>query len=100
MKKLLSTMLMLGSSVFIGAATPAQASPVAAVTTPQIRIELGQRRRRYRRPPWARGERVGYTRTFTRVVRSGWRTFRETYEVRYLPNGRTQTRLISRVRVY
>jgi hypothetical protein len=37
--------------------------------------------------------------TQTRLVRVGRRTFRETYQITYLPNGRTQTRLISRVRV-
>jgi hypothetical protein len=37
--------------------------------------------------------------TQTRLVRYGRRIFRETYQIRYLPNGRTQTRLISRVRV-
>jgi hypothetical protein len=33
------------------------------------------------------------------VVRLGRRVFRETYQITYLPNGRTDTRLISRVRI-
>ena len=37
--------------------------------------------------------------TSTRLVRYGRRLYRETYVVRYLPNGRTTTRLISRTRV-
>jgi hypothetical protein len=37
--------------------------------------------------------------TRTRMVRQGRRLYRETYLVRYFPNGRTDTRLISRVRV-
>lgn len=37
--------------------------------------------------------------TQSRLVRVGRRVYRETYQVRYFPNGRTQTRLISRVRV-
>ena len=38
--------------------------------------------------------------TRTRVVRLGRRLYRETYVVRYLPNGRiVDTRLISRVRI-
>lgn len=97
MKKLLSTMLMLGSLVFVGGATAAHANPVAGLGKPQVRIELGQRR--HRRPYWARGERTGYGRTFTRVVRRGWRTYQETYRVRYLPGGGTQTVLVSRVRL-
>jgi len=96
MKKLMILVLLLTSFVFIGSTQTADAS--AAVGKPQIRIEVGQRRR-YRRPVWARGERVGYNRTFTRVVRRGWRSYQETYQVRYLPNGMTQTVLISRVRL-
>ena len=38
-------------------------------------------------------------RTYSRLVRRGRTVWRETYQVRYLPNGRTVTRLISRVRV-
>ncbi|HJQ32582.1 MAG TPA: hypothetical protein VJ866_10400 [Pyrinomonadaceae bacterium] len=37
--------------------------------------------------------------TQTRLVRRGRAVWRETYQTRYLPNGMTQTRLISRVRV-
>ena len=37
--------------------------------------------------------------TQARVVRVGRRLYRETYLVSYLPNGRTNTRLISRVRI-
>ena len=52
---------------------------------------------RRNRGAWGRN-RVRVT-TQTRLVRVGRRVYRETYQVRYLPNGRTQTRLISRVRV-
>ena len=52
---------------------------------------------------WGRNNRWGRRRVrvanTTRLVRVGRRVYRETYQVRYLPNGRTQTRLISRVRV-
>jgi hypothetical protein len=37
--------------------------------------------------------------TQTRLVRHGRQLWRETYQVRYLPNGATQARLVSRVRV-
>jgi hypothetical protein len=49
---------------------------------------------------WGRrnNNRVSVT-TQTRLVRYGRQLFRETYQVRYLPNGRTIARLISRVRV-
>ena len=98
MKKLLTVVLTVASFGFIGSFQSADAATGAALDKPQIRIEVGQRRR-YRRPVWARGERVGYGRTFTRVVRRGWRTYQETYRVRYLPNGMTQTVLVSRVRL-
>jgi hypothetical protein len=37
--------------------------------------------------------------TRTRIVRQGFRTFRETVRVTYLPNGRTRTQIINRVRI-
>ena len=52
---------------------------------------------RRNRGAWGRN-RVRVT-TQTRLVRVGRRVYRETYQIRYLPNGGTQTRLISRVRV-
>ena len=35
----------------------------------------------------------------SRIVRRGYAVYRETYQIRYLPNGRTLTRLVSRVRL-
>lgn len=43
--------------------------------------------------------RVVRTVTRTRRVRVGRQLYRETYQIRYLPNGRTNIRVISRVRV-
>ena len=37
--------------------------------------------------------------TQTRIVRQGFRTFRETIRITYLPNGRTRTQIINRVRI-
>ena len=37
--------------------------------------------------------------TQTRIVRQGYRTYRETIQIKYLPNGRTQIKVISRTRV-
>jgi hypothetical protein len=48
---------------------------------------------------WNRRNRRVRVMTQTRLVRVGRRVYRETYQVRYMPNGRTQTRLVSRVRV-
>lgn len=35
----------------------------------------------------------------TRIVRIGYRTYREVIQYRYLPNGRVQTRVLSRTRI-
>ena len=94
MKKLLVLTLTLASFGFLGLGTGAAEAKANTVTTPQVRIEFGQQRNRR----WRNNRRVRTVRQ-TRIVRHGWRTYRETYLVRYLPNGRTQTTLISRERI-
>src|SRR6185295_191633 len=97
MRKLLTSILLLASFGFVGLGTEAKAS-AAAVSTPQIRVQIGQRNRRWRNRDWRRNR---YARTYvqTRLVRRGYATYRETYRVRYFPNGETSTTLISRIRV-
>lgn len=98
MKKLLALIL---TSVSLLLAVPDVSSTVAnanAATSPQIRVQIG-RQRRYRDRDWRDRDRYGRTVTQTRYVRRGWNTYRETYVIRYLPNGMVQTNLISRVRV-
>ena len=99
MKKLLTLTLLLSSFAFVGSSKAANVTTGAAFNNPQLRIQIGQRRR-HRRDwdrdrDWAYGDRVGYGRTFTRDVEFGRHVYRETYQVR---NGRTI--LISRVRLY
>jgi len=99
MKKLLTLTLLLSSFVFAGSTKAANVTTGAAFNNPQVRIQIGQRRR-HRRDwdrdrDWAYGDRVGYGRTFTRDVEFGRHVYRETYQVR---NG--QTILISRIRLY
>ena len=64
---------------------------VAANAAPQW-----QRYRRYDRYDNRRRTRAVMR---SRVVRYGRRVYRETYVVRYYPNGRVDTRLISRTRI-
>ena len=97
MKNLLLLIGLLSSITFFGSSTANAGTP--AVGNPQLRIQIGQPRRRWRYRGYAEGSRVGYGRTFTRDVQRGWRIYRETYQVRYLPNGYQQTVLISRVRI-
>jgi hypothetical protein len=106
MKKLFTFALVLASFGFFGAGS---ATTVNAKTLhPQFRIQIGTQRQRRNRDwnrgrDWNSGERVGYgygrSVIQTRVVQRGWHTYRETYRVTYLPDGETQTTLISRVRV-
>jgi hypothetical protein len=103
MKKLLTLMLAaLFSLAGLGReAKASSANTSAVVTTPQIRIQVGQRHnRRWRNREYrGRGNAYGRVSTQTRLVRRGWATYRETYQIRYLPNGQTYTTLVSRVRV-
>ena len=96
MKRILALALALGS---IGVTASAAESNVtvaggASVSKAAVAPAAVQWRRNNR---WRRN-RMRVT-TQTRLVRVGRRVYRETYQVRYLPNGRTQTSLISRVRV-
>lgn len=95
MKKLLGFVLAFASIGVVGLASEAEAKEgsannvlIAAHASPQWQ------RDRY-------GRRINRRRAVTRsrVVRVGIRLYRETYVVRYLPNGRVHTQLISRVRI-
>jgi hypothetical protein len=66
------------------------ATPSAAASEVQV---YGQRRGRN----WNRGRVRIVTRT--RIVWRSGRQYRETYRITYLPNGRTRTQVISRVRL-
>lgn len=100
MKKLLAIALTLASFVVMGFGEQASAATnsvtnAATSAAPQWQNQDGRYRNRRNR---ANRSRVRTYQT-SRLVRYGRRTYRETYLVRALPNGRTQTTLISRVRV-
>jgi hypothetical protein len=98
MRKLLGVTLALASLGFGGLSSGAKASESSAnsatvlATGQNLQWERDRGGRRANR-------RVVRTRTQSRVVRIGRRLYRETYLVSYLPNGRTNTRLVSRVRI-
>ena len=99
MKKLLSFVLTLTSLGFVGSLAETKAN--AVTTNPQVRIQIGRRHRR----DWDDRYRYDRYRDFhtsieTRIEREGWRTYRDTYQVRVFPDGRVQRMLISRERVY
>jgi hypothetical protein len=94
MKKLFAITLMLLTLGFVGLGeTQAATSNEVSRTVNVVPQEW-----RYRQREWRNRGRVRTVRT-SRIVRYGFRTYRETYLVRYLPNGRTQTTLISRERI-
>ena len=96
MKKLLALALSLASLGFVASSAEAKTSKASVTTAVAIATNAAQ-------PQWRNRGRRNNRRirvtTQTRLVRLGRRVFRETYQIMYLPNGRTQTRLISRVRV-
>jgi hypothetical protein len=101
MKRVLGIALALSTLGFVPVAETKAAdvshqnSTVAASTAPQWgRDRYG---RRYDRRYDRRYRRRSVTQS--RLVRYGRRLYRETYVVTYWPNGRTDTRLISRTRV-
>ena len=89
MKRLLGLTLSLASICFVASPVEAKAAEPSAAPASAAA------------PQWRRGSynRRARVYTTTRLVRRGRRVYRETYQIRYLPNGRTVTRLISRVRV-
>ena len=87
MKKFITLSMLIATMMFT--AVFANAAP-ATKNEPQM--QRVQQNTRYNR----RGVRIV---TRTRIVRVGFRTYRETIQIKYLPNGRTQTKVLSRVRV-
>ncbi|MFL6255496.1 MAG: hypothetical protein ACJ74T_10830 [Pyrinomonadaceae bacterium] len=96
MKKFLALALTL-ASVGFAASTAEASNSLTVVNVSKAAPAAAQIWNRRDRRDWGRN-RVRVT-TQTRLVRRGRQVWRETYQVRYLPNGGAQTRLTSRVRV-
>ena len=93
MKKLLVLSAMFGAMIFAVPSVEAKTAAPSAAPDPQINSRYGQPRRgrwNNRRPR---------TVTTTRITRVGRNRYRETVRVTYLPNGRTRTQVIRRVRI-
>ena len=102
MKRVLGIALALVSMGFVVSAEAKTSNVSSAVTTvanaaPQYQWERDRYGRRYNRRYDRRYDRR--QRTFSRVVRYGRRLYRETYLVTYWPSGRSDTRLINRMRI-
>lgn len=96
MKKLLGLVLALASFTFVGSSAEARTTAAGAGQV-GVRMEQGRYRQRRWNNRW--NNRRARVVTQTRIVQRGRQRFRETYQVVYRPNGRTDTRLISRVRI-
>jgi len=85
--------LALASMGFVVSAEAKAANTANEITVTANSAPQWQRDRNYRRYDRRRSV------TQSRLVRYGRRVYRETYVITYRPNGRTDTRLISRQRV-
>lgn len=97
LKKFLALSMILGSMTFAVISAEAKTATATAAGTVELNAAPQWQRNRNRRNR-SYNSRVRVVNT-TRIVRVGRRVYRETIQTRYLPNGRTQTRVISRVRV-
>ena len=96
MKRLLGITLMLVALSWMGFSTEAKASNRSQIDKTTVTANA-QWRDRHGRSVY--DNRRSRTFTRSRVVRYGRRVYRETYRIRYFANGRTDTRLISRIRI-
>ncbi|MEJ7848998.1 MAG: hypothetical protein WKF92_13015 [Pyrinomonadaceae bacterium] len=90
MKKLLVFTLILGTMVFVVPSVEAKSAAAIINADPQMNVQIVQNRR---------NRRLRRIVTTTRVTRAGRYRYRETIRTTYLPNGRTRTQVISRVRI-
>jgi hypothetical protein len=93
MKKFLVFSAMLGAMAFAVPSVEAKTASTTAAAGEQLTLTSYTQPRRNR---WNRRVR---TVTTTRVTRVGRYRYRETIRTTYLPNGRTRTQVINRVRV-
>lgn len=98
-KKILALSMILGSMIFTVSSAEAKttAENLKAAVETNVAPQWQRNRNRNRNRNVNRRARV-YTRT--RIVRIGGRYYREVWQYRALPNGRTTTRLLSRTRIY
>ena len=98
MKRFLALTLTLASVGIAGVSVEAKSAASSAASVEVSKAAAAPATVQWRnRRDWRRN-RVRVV-TQTRLVRRGRAVYRETYQIRYLPNGGTRTRLVSRVRV-
>jgi hypothetical protein len=93
MKKIITLSMLLVTFAFTATFASAQ-----SYFPQNDRYDRSQRDNRWEDRNWRNNRGVRIV-TRTRIVRQGWRTFRETIQIKYFPNGRTTTKIISRTRI-
>ena len=94
MKKFLTlTLLFVSAIIFV----PSAEAKTDSSTNGAVEANYQRQNRKYQRQ--RRNYRRARVVTRTRIVRRGYRTYREVWQYRYLPNGRVDIRLLSRTRI-
>jgi hypothetical protein len=93
MKKIITLSLLLASFAFTATFASAQ------TYNPQRDDRYDQNRRDQRDQRNWRNTRGTRVTTQTRIVRQGFRTYRETVQIKYFPNGKVTTKVLSRTRI-
>lgn len=93
-KFLTLTLLFISAVIFVPSA---EAKTADTTANSAVETNFQRQNRSYQRQQ-RRNQRVRVV-TRTRIVRIGYRTYREVVQYRYLPNGRVQARVISRTRI-
>lgn len=107
LRKLLAVLVFALTMGFVNTyATAGTAVSMSNTSTSTITNNVSPQWRRWRRDDrrgrdgWRDNDRRhNRLETRTQIVRRGWTTYRETYQIRYLPNGRAITSLVGRVRI-
>ncbi len=98
-KFLTLTLLFISAIIFVPSAeakTPVKTTDTMGNITAETNFQ--RRNRSYQRQQRRYNQRVRVVNR-TRIVRIGYRRYREVVQYRYLPNGRVQTRVLSRTRI-
>ena len=94
-KFLTLTLLFISAVIFVPSA---EAKTTDIKTNNAVETNFQKQNRSYQRQQRRYNQRVRVVNR-TRIVRVGYRTYREVVQYRYLPNGRVQTRVLSRTRI-
>lgn len=99
MKKLVLPLLIFGMLAMLAPIAEARSAESNSMSSETLYQQWGRGNQRSNRRYNRGNNRRPRTYTTTRIRRSGLRMYRETIRVTHLPNGRTRTQVIRRVRI-